>query len=133
MGLFRRFRSAAGEDQVPGETTPDTRLRKKGEWESLLEESRTQPVLVFKHSTTCDISSHVLEDFRRFTTRLQATPVAVVHVIEDRSLSDTIAKQTGIHHETPQVIVIENERPIWHASHWSIDLEDLDRCLTKQA
>lgn len=129
MYPLRRSGDSPGDKQARADG-PGNRLRSASDWESLIAESRTRPVLVFKHSTICGISAHVLEDFLRFAGNDGLVRIGVVHVVEDRALSDAIAEQTGIRHETPQVIAIRNERPIWHASHWSIDLEELDRRLT---
>ena len=95
----------------------------------MLELSKTRPVLVFKHSTTCDISSHVLAEVDGFLSRYRDVPFGIVNVVEDRNLSAVIAEHTGIRHESPQIIAIVNELPIWHASHWSIDRNELERLL----
>ena len=130
MGLFRRSNPLEHGDPNQHQTGNETRLRSSDDWSGLLRESHHHPVLIFKHSTSCGISSEALNDFRRFTRHHPSTRVGVVHVIEDRSLSNAIAEHTGVGHETPQVIAIENERAIWHGSHWSIDLDELTRCLS---
>jgi bacillithiol system protein YtxJ len=105
------------------------RLEDTNDWNQLLESSRTQPVVVFKHSTNCDISSAALEGFREFCSGHGLISCAVVYVVEDRELSNTIGREMGVRHESPQVIAIEGRRPIWHASHWHIDMEKLTEVL----
>src|SRR5438874_593230 len=41
-------------------------LRKERDLEQLLERSKTNPVLIFKHSTQCPISSHAYDEFTEF-------------------------------------------------------------------
>ena len=40
-----------------------------------------------------------------------------VLVREDRALSLAVAERTGVRHESPQAILLDGGRPIWHASH----------------
>ncbi len=106
-----------------------SRLRSPEDWTRMLRSSRTEPVLIFKHSTRCDISSHALSEVGDFLSRHQDVPFGIVDVVQDRSLSDEIANHTGIRHESPQLIAIANELPIFHASHWSINVNELERLL----
>ena len=99
----------------------------------MLELSKSAPVLIFKHSTSCNISSNVLAEVEAFISRHRKIPFGTVNVVEDRSLSTMIADHTGIRHESPQMIAIANELPIWYASHWSIDLNELEQLLANIA
>ena len=113
------------------EERPETRSRLQSveDWSGMLESSETEPILIFKHSTTCGISSHVLAAVNEFLSKNREVPFGIVHVVEDRRLSDAIADHTGIRHESPQMIAIRNKRPIWHTSHWSIDFAEVERLL----
>ena len=134
MGLFRRLRTLAQPENTSVEDSAlVTRLRNANDWESLLNESRNEIVLVFKHSTVCSISSQALEEFLQFARQHQSTRVGVVHVVEDRGLSTLIAQDTRIRPESPQLIAIKNERPIWHGSHWGIDLGELEQLVSQRA
>lgn len=42
---------------------------------------------------------------------------ALVRVIEERPVSLALAEQVGVKHESPQSILIQNRKPIWHDSH----------------
>jgi bacillithiol system protein YtxJ len=132
--VFRQLQASLngnGPCAVKKEVSP--RLRSLADWDRMLESSRTRPALVFKHSTICGISSNVLAEVEEFLVQHQSVPFGIVHVVEDRSLSALIADRTGIRHESPQMIAIANELPIWHASHWSIDLNELERFLAYTA
>ena len=106
------------------------------QWNETLRRSGDRPVLVFKHSTQCPISAgaheallHYVED----TGRAGQAPCefAIVHVIEDRPVSNAIAEATGIKHESPQAILLRDGEPLWHASHWTITYDFLSEKLGK--
>src|SRR5207237_10162783 len=95
-------------------------LRQDRDFEQLLERSKTNSVLIFKHSTQCPISSQAYEEFTRFATSAGDVACGVVLVIENRNLSDTIAERLEVRHQSPQAIVVKDGRVTWQASHWSI-------------
>lgn len=98
----------------------------------LLESSEETPVWLFKHSLTCGTSSWALKRFRSFVEArsadaggLPGVPV-IVAVQRARSLSNEVASVTGVRHESPQVLLIQGRRVLWHASHWQITEKDLE-------
>lgn len=97
--------------------------------EQILERSKTDRVLIFKHSTQCSISSEVYQEFKRFADSAQDLPCGLVLVIENRELSNAIASRLGIRHESPQAIVVKDGRPVWNSSHWSITTDSLTEAL----
>ena len=134
MAVFRQSNALrGGKGSREEKKEAGSRLRSLEDWSRMLESSKTRTVLVFKHSTICGISSSVLVEVERFLSQHRDVPFGIVNVVEDRDLSDVIADRTRIRHESPQMIAIVNERPIWHASHWSIDLNELERFLASTA
>src|SRR5437870_1602305 len=97
-------------------------LRQDRDLEQLLDKSKTNPVLIFKHSTQCSISGQAYDEFREFAESAGELICGVVSVIEDRAVSNSIAERLNVRHETPQVIVIKDGRATWNASHWSITI-----------
>jgi monothiol bacilliredoxin len=104
-------------------------LRQIRDFEELLERSKTNSVLIFKHSTQCSISSYVYEDFMRFVESSSELNFGVVLVIEERALSDEIAERLHVRHESPQAILVTGGRAVWQASHWSITAHSLSEAL----
>lgn len=72
-------------------------------------------------------------EFQRFADKAQSVTCGLVLVIEAREISNAIAGQLGIRHESPQAIVIKDGKPIWSASHWSITADSLDEALNSHA
>ncbi|MEK3945499.1 general stress protein [Paenibacillus odorifer] len=75
--------------------------------------------LLFKHSTTCPISAKANEEFQAYLKDAD-TAAAVVLVIEDRPVSNQIAEDFGIKHESPQLFLLEDNEVRWNTSHWKI-------------
>jgi bacillithiol system protein YtxJ len=85
------------------------------EFNDLLELSRQQPVVIFKHSMSCGVSSAAYDEMEQFPGE-----VVLVEVQRARELSREIEKRTGIRHETPQVLILKNGNVVWNASHWKV-------------
>ena len=101
-------------------------LRDKQDLEELLKRSHDEPVLLFKHSTQCSRSAGVIEDFTAFERKHPNFRCFLNLVIEHRSVSDEIEDRFGIRHESPQAILVFNEKPTWHASHWKISEDSIE-------
>ena len=95
--------------------------------EDLFKESFEKPVAIFKHSNSCGISSHVMEMVDEV-----GRDVHFVVVQEDRDLSNEIATRTGHTHQSPQVFVIRDGKPIYHATHYGIDPDALEKALKEE-
>ncbi len=104
-------------------------IREDQDFEQLLEKSKTQPVLIFKHSTQCSISGQAYEEFNRFTDSAPDLVSGLVLVLEDRAVSDAIAARLGVRHESPQAIVAKDGKAEWNASHWRITAEVLAKAV----
>jgi len=108
-------------------------LRQDRDLEQLLERSKDDPVVIFKHSTQCPISTLAYEEFTDFAEGARGVFCGVVLVIENRSLSNAIAQRFSVRHESPQAIMVKDGRPVWHASHWSVTSDSLTEALTLYA
>lgn len=92
--------------------------------EELFKKSSTEPVVLFKHSTTCPISFGVYDEIANAQTEIN-----IVIVQQSRSISNEIASRTGIRHESPQAIVLKNRVAVYHASHYDITSTDVENSL----
>lgn len=82
--------------------------------QKLLTASKDRPVLVFKHSNSCGISSRAYREMEELEN------VNLLEVQTARELSRELAAITGVPHETPQVIVLRNGKAVWNASHYDV-------------
>jgi bacillithiol system protein YtxJ len=103
------------------------KLESADDLDRLIDTSHNRPVVIFKHSSSCGISSGV---FNVVDGGVE-TDVHLVVVQKNRDISNLIASRTGIRHESPQAIVLHKGSPVYHASHWDIEpsdiLEKIDR------
>lgn len=92
------------------------------QWNEVFDRSNEKPLFVFKHSTTCPISADALQQFQQY---LESEPnkeidYVLVKVIEARPVSNQIAADIRVKHESPQAIIIDKKQAKWNASHWKI-------------
>ena len=101
-------------------------LKTDDEWERILAEDRA---VVYKHSPICALSLRALPQISRFEKQWPDVPVYKVNVVRRRKLAGRIAEDLGVRHESPQVIVLNEGEPIWHASHFDVTAEVLAAAL----
>ena len=97
----------------------------------LVAESAERPVLIFKHSNACPISSRAHDEVERFVGAAEGAGFgfAMVVVQEARPLSRAIEEQLGVRHESPQALVLRDGKVVWNASHWNVTGDALGKAL----
>lgn len=93
------------------------------ELDELIASSADRPVVIFKHSNTCPISSRAHREMRRLVEEGSGAGFAMVVVQQARGLSSEIEGRFGLRHESPQAIVVRDGRAVWNASHFEITRE----------
>lgn len=106
--------------------TSITELVAVEEVEKVLEKTNETPAFIFKHSTTCPVSAQSFEQFKSYV-ETDATPydTYVVKVRETREVSNELAEELNIEHESPQIFLVKNEEAVWHTSHQDITIENI--------
>lgn len=85
-----------------------------------------KPVLIFKHSTRCSISRFALKNFENeYKYSTDDFYLYFLDLLEHRAISNEIAIQFGIHHQSPQLLVIKEGKCIYSESHDGIDATQL--------
>ncbi len=94
--------------------------------------SAERPVLLFKHSTRCNISGAALHRLESaWTSGDDANhPAWYLDLLRHRDISNAIADRYDVEHASPQVLVIRNGRCVHHASHFGITYRDVLRVLS---
>lgn len=104
-------------------------LTSDSQLEQIKEESAKQPVLIFKHSTTCSISHMALSRMERnWNERLGVKPY-YLDLQAHRPISRQVESEFGIEHESPQVLLIRNGVCVYDASHMSISVAGLQQAV----
>jgi len=94
--------------------------------------SQQAPILIFKHSTRCSISSAALNRLEKAWSPQDDTQHTVYYLdlIRHRALSNAIADRYGVEHESPQVLVIRDGRCVHATAHFGITYSDSFSSLT---
>lgn len=101
----------------PLETTDDL---------SALKQQSTQiPVLIFKHSTRCGISRMALSGFEKEFDPGLGIQAYFLDLLAHRELSNAVAQEFGVQHQSPQILVIRDGKSVFDASHGDIDAASL--------
>lgn len=99
-------------------------LTDEAQLDTIVEESKSQPVVIFKHSTRCSISSMAKS---RLDNEDQPDGVKFYYLdlIAYRPISNKVAEMFSVHHESPQVILIKNGECTYDESHNGINMEEI--------
>lgn len=85
-------------------------------------ESADQPVLIFKHSSTCSISKTALNRLERnWSVFAPAAKLYFLDLHSHRDVSNQIAQTFQVPHESPQVLVVKNGEVTFDRSHFDIE------------
>ncbi len=110
-----------------------TELTEEAQVENIHEESRKHPVLIFKHSTRCSISRTALDRLERNwrSEDVASLKTYYLDLLSHRNVSNQIANEFGVEHESPQVLIVKDGKPMHVRSHLSIGFDEISRALSR--
>ena len=109
-----------------GQTARFEPVSDEAAWERLLDQSEQAPVILFKHDPHCSISAAAHQQMEQVDAN-----IALVDVSTQHALGRLIARQTGIRHESPQVLILRDRKPVWSASHWAIEAKAVRKAVAR--
>ena len=91
--------------------------------ENLVEASHLKPQVIFKHSTRCSISVMAKSRLERseFPEQIQ---FHYLDLLQFRDISNKIAEQFDVHHQSPQILLIKNGECIFEETHSAISINE---------
>ena len=98
--------------------------------DAIVIESKDKPVVIFKHSTRCGISFGAkarLESEWNFEGKELA--FYYLDLLQYRPISNEIATRFGVHHQSPQIIVLKEGKAVHTSSHHAISGNNLKSAL----
>lgn len=101
-------------------------------FKQLKEEAKDRTVIVFKHSTRCGISSSVKSRFEKNWSENSSLKLYLLDLIANRDLSNSIATEFGVEHQSPQIIVLNKGKVLYHASHYDINADEITDLLSSK-
>ena len=95
--------------------------------ETVKSDSLNKPVLIFKHSTSCSISATALSRLERNWKDEAAKGIKPYYLDlkSFRDVSNKIASEFHVEHESPQVLLIKNGDCVYNASHLGISFDEI--------
>ncbi|MEO6639501.1 MAG: bacillithiol system redox-active protein YtxJ [Ginsengibacter sp.] len=86
--------------------------------------SANKPQVIFKHSIRCSISSMAKSRLDR-TEQPQDVDFYYLDIINNRNLSNKIANDFEVQHQSPQVLIINAGQCVYDESHSGIHMDEI--------
>lgn len=122
MSLLKKIFGSKEISKEPKKIIPWNRLTSVDQLIEIEKESFHQPIAIFKHSTGCGVSRMVLRQFENnFNEENKIVKLYFLDLLAYREVSNEIAIQFQVLHQSPQLIIKKNGNTIHHSSHHNID------------
>lgn len=91
--------------------------------------SQDNPVLIFKHSTRCSVSSMAENRLERAWKQEEVPSISPYHLdlIQHRDISQALASVFSVPHESPQILIIANGKCVYDTSHMGISYNEIKK------
>ena len=99
-------------------------LDREDQIEEIIALSQDKPQIILKHSTTCSISGMVKSRLER-SEIVEEADYYLLDLLSYRAVSNLVADKFGVHHESPQVLVIAKGKCIYNESHYGIMADEI--------
>ncbi|MFV5689781.1 bacillithiol system redox-active protein YtxJ [Flavobacterium sp. ZT3R25] len=127
MSFFQNIFNSSEDKDLKENKINWNELTDLGQLNEIIFISNEKPVAIFKHSTRCSVSRMALKQFENeFNSADKVTPY-FLDLIAHRDISNAIAYQFGVTHQSPQLIVIKDGKAVYNVSHSDIDAEELGK------
>jgi bacillithiol system protein YtxJ len=130
MGFLKILKDSQQAD-IPESWTP---IRKITDLDQVDQASQEKPVMLFKHSVTCGISSgakyRLESDWDNLSSDL---PCFYLDLLNHRDVSNAIADRYKVVHQSPQILIISNGESIYDTSHHNISVGDINSAVARLA
>tara|TARA_R110002051_G_scaffold56046_8_gene103994 strand:+ start:45253 stop:45648 length:396 start_codon:yes stop_codon:yes gene_type:complete len=122
MGLFGGIFGGAKNDNGKEDTSiPWRPLTAVEQFEEIKKDSSARPQVIFKHSTSCGISRMVLNMFKSsYSLENGQMDFYFLDLLANRYVSNAVASEFSVMHQSPQLLIIKNGVVVKHDSHGAI-------------
>lgn len=92
----------------------------------IVESSKEKTQIIFKDSVTCGISAYAKERLVKGNELLTSkADFNYLDLLSYRSVSNFIADELNVIHQSPQIIVLKDGEVVYRVSHHSIQAEEI--------
>lgn len=101
-------------------------LQTENDFQNIIQLSVITPQIIFKHSTRCGTSHHAQAKLTTGSSLLsQKAGLHFLDLLQFRALSNLIADELGVMHQSPQVLVLKNKEVVFKTSHHAIEVDKI--------
>jgi len=90
----------------------------------LIEHSYDKPQIIFKHSISCPTSAMAKSRLDR-STGAEEADYFLLDLWNYREISNLVAHQFAVEHQSPQILVIVKGKCVYNESHYAITREQI--------
>ncbi len=101
-----------------------TPLKSEEQIKELKLKSNKNPQVIFKHSTRCSISSMAKNRLDK-NDRPEGVDFYYLDIINYRPISNKIAEEFNVDHQSPQVLIINGGKCVYNESHSGIRMDEI--------
>ena len=100
-------------------------ITEENQIDAIIKESASKPVVIYKHSTSCPVSSDAK---RRLENAEQPENIDFYYLdlLRYRAISNEIAARFHVTHKSPQVLLIQNGECVYNESHMKVQMKDIE-------
>jgi bacillithiol system protein YtxJ len=99
-------------------------LQSEAQLDEIRQRSAIRPQLIFKHSSRCSASALVKGRLER-AKQPETIDFYFLDLIRNRPVSNRIAEDFFVEHESPQVLLIRNGECVYDESHMGITMDEI--------
>ena len=103
-----------------------TSLSEPEQLSGLIMESSSIPVIIYKHSSRCGLSTMTENKLEEGWDLLKPkVRLYFLDLIRNREVSNSVAERFNVRHQSPQILIIKNGICVYNSSHYEINVETI--------
>ena len=96
-------------------------LQSEAQLEDIKAQSNVRLQIIYKHSSSCGISSMVLRQLEKSLIEFNSrADFHFLDLLSFRDVSNEVASRFQVLHQSPQLILLKNETVVAHDSHYEL-------------
>ena len=96
-------------------------LQSEAQLEDIIAQSNVSLQIIYKHSSSCGISSMVLRQLEKSLIEFNSrADFHFLDLLSFRDVSNEVASRFQVLHQSPQLILLKNETVVAHDSHYDL-------------
>lgn len=105
-------------------------IKSEEDFNKILDNSHQKPQVIFKDSVTCGISAHAKERLKQDYALLEGkADFNYLDLLSYRPISNLIAQALHVTHQSPQIIVVKDNKVVYTSSHHAINAAAIAKAL----